>query len=149
VPGAYVAPNPRRPTWQPFSACSTTTPAGGYPPTPARDGIPPTSDKDGPDSTFERALPEADVVISQPFWPAYLTAERMAKAPKLKLAVTVGIGSDHVDLDAAIAHGVTVAEVTYCKHQCLAWAELHQDELRENWERARAGETLMQIEPLR
>ena len=73
-----------------------------------------TSDKDGPGSEFERALPEADVVISQPFWPAYLTAERIAKAPNLKLAVTAGIGSDHVDLDAAIEHGVTVAEVTYC-----------------------------------
>jgi formate dehydrogenase len=73
-----------------------------------------TSDKDGPDSAFEQALPEADVVISQPFWPAYLTAERIAKAPNLKLAVTAGIGSDHVDLDAAIANGVTVAEVTYC-----------------------------------
>ena len=45
-----------------------------------------TSDKDGPDSVFERELPDADVVISQPFWPAYLTAERIAKAPKLKLA---------------------------------------------------------------
>ena len=45
-----------------------------------------TSDKDGPDSVFERELPEAEVVISQPFWPAYLTAERIAKAPKLKLA---------------------------------------------------------------
>jgi hypothetical protein len=31
----------------------------------------------------------------------------------------------------------------------LAWAELHQDELRENWRRARAGETLQPIEPLR
>jgi formate dehydrogenase len=72
-----------------------------------------TSDKEGPDSEFERELPDADVVISQPFWPAYLTAERIAKAPKLKLAVTAGIGSDHVDLDAAIAHGLTVAEVTY------------------------------------
>lgn len=72
-----------------------------------------TSDKDGPDSVFERELPGADVVISQPFWPAYLTAERIAKAPNLKLAVTAGIGSDHVDLDAAIAHGMTVAEVTY------------------------------------
>ena len=72
-----------------------------------------TSDKDGPDSEFERELPDADVVISQPFWPAYLTAERIAKAPQLKLAVTAGIGSDHVDLDAAIAHGITVAEVTY------------------------------------
>jgi formate dehydrogenase len=72
-----------------------------------------TSDKDGPNSTFERELPDADVVISQPFWPAYLTAERIAKAPKLKLAVTAGIGSDHVDLQAAIDHGITVAEVTY------------------------------------
>jgi formate dehydrogenase len=72
-----------------------------------------TSDKSGADSVFERELPDAEVVISQPFWPAYLTAERIAKAPKLKLALTAGIGSDHVDLEAAIAHGVTVAEVTY------------------------------------
>lgn len=72
-----------------------------------------TSDKDGPDSEFERELPDADIVISQPFWPAYLTAERIAKAPKLKLAITAGIGSDHVDLDAAITRGVTVAEETY------------------------------------
>ena len=72
-----------------------------------------TSDKDGPDSVFERELVDADVVISQPFWPAYLTAERIAKAPKLKLAITAGIGSDHVDLQAAIDRGVTVAEVTY------------------------------------
>jgi formate dehydrogenase len=72
-----------------------------------------TSDKDGPDSIFERELPTADVVISQPFWPAYLTAERIARAPKLKLAITAGIGSDHVDLQAAIERGITVAEVTY------------------------------------
>src|SRR5262249_54954729 len=68
-----------------------------------------TSDKDGPDSVFERELPDSDVVISQPFWPAYLTAERIAKAPNLKLAVTAGIGSDHYDLEAAIEHGITVA----------------------------------------
>jgi formate dehydrogenase len=68
------------------------------------------SDKD---AALDRELSDTDVVISQPFWPAYLTAERIAKAPKLKLAITAGIGSDHVDLDAAIAHGVTVAEVTY------------------------------------
>jgi formate dehydrogenase len=71
------------------------------------------SDKDGPGSVFERELPDADVVISQPFWPAYLTAERIAKAKKLKLAITAGIGSDHVDLQAAIDRGITVAEVTY------------------------------------
>ncbi len=73
-----------------------------------------TSDKDGADCAFERELSDADVVISQPFWPAYLTAERIAKAPKLKLAITAGIGSDHVDLQAAMKRGITVAEVTYC-----------------------------------
>jgi formate dehydrogenase len=72
-----------------------------------------TADKDGPDSVFERELAEAEVVISQPFWPAYLTAERIAAAPNLKLALTAGIGSDHVDLAAAIERGITVAEVTY------------------------------------
>jgi len=72
-----------------------------------------TSDKDGPGSVFERELPDADIVISQPFWPAYLTAERIARARKLKLAVTAGIGSDHVDLQAATEKGLTVAEVTY------------------------------------
>jgi formate dehydrogenase len=72
-----------------------------------------TSDKDGADSEFERRLPEAEIVISQPFWPAYLTAERIAKAPNLKLAVTAGIGSDHVDLQAAMDRGLTVAEVSY------------------------------------
>ena len=29
----------------------------------------------------------------------------------------------------------------------LAWAELHQEELEENWRRARAGEILFEIEP--
>jgi len=79
-----------------------------------------TSDKDGPDSVFERELVDAEIVISQPFWPAYLTEERIAKAPKLKLAVTAGIGSDHVALQAAIDRGVTVAEVTYCNSISVA-----------------------------
>ena len=73
-----------------------------------------TSDKDGPDSVLERELPDADIVISQPFWPAYLTKERIAKAPKLKVIITAGIGSDHTDLQAAMDRGITVAEVTYC-----------------------------------
>jgi formate dehydrogenase len=72
-----------------------------------------TSDKEGPDSVLDRELPDADVVISQPFWPAYMTAERIASAPKLKLIITAGIGSDHYDLDAAIGRGITVAEITY------------------------------------
>ncbi len=79
-----------------------------------------TSDKDGPDSEFERELVDADVVISQPFWPAYLTAERIAKAKNLKLALTAGIGSDHVDLAAASEKGVTVAEVTFCNSISVA-----------------------------
>ncbi len=79
-----------------------------------------TSDKDGPDCEFERHLPDADVVISQPFWPAYLTAERIARAPKLKMAITAGIGSDHVDLQAAIDRGITVTEVTYCNSISVA-----------------------------
>ena len=72
-----------------------------------------TSDKDGPNSVFEKELPDAEVVISQPFWPAYMTKERFDKAKKLKLVITAGIGSDHTDLQAAIEKGVTVAEVTY------------------------------------
>jgi formate dehydrogenase len=79
-----------------------------------------TSDKDTDNSVFDQHLAEAEVVISQPFWPAYLTAERIARAPKLKLAVTAGIGSDHVDLDAAIDSGITVAEVTYCNSISVA-----------------------------
>ena len=72
-----------------------------------------TSDKDGPNSRLEKELPDTDVVISQPFWPAYMTRERIAKAPKLKLIITAGIGSDHTDLQAASERGITVAEVTY------------------------------------
>lgn len=73
-----------------------------------------TSSKDGPDSVLEQHLADAEVVISQPFWPAYMTAERIAKAPKLKMALTAGIGSDHVDLAAACERKITVAEVTFC-----------------------------------
>ncbi|MEO5674653.1 MAG: NAD-dependent formate dehydrogenase [Chitinophagales bacterium] len=79
-----------------------------------------TSDKDGVDSLFDRELPDAEIVISQPFWPAYLTSERIAKAKKLKLAITAGIGSDHVDLGAAMKNGITVAEVTYCNSISVA-----------------------------
>jgi formate dehydrogenase len=79
-----------------------------------------TSDKEEPNSVLDRELPDADVVISQPFWPAYLTRARIKKGKKLKLAITAGIGSDHVDLEAAIAHRLTVAEVTYCNSVSVA-----------------------------
>ena len=72
-----------------------------------------TSDKDGADSVFERELADAEIVISQPFWPAYLTAERIGKATKLKLVITAGIGSDHTDLQSASDNDITVTEITY------------------------------------
>ena len=79
-----------------------------------------TAHKDGPDSVFERELIDAEVVISQPFWPGYLTSERIEKAPKLKIAITAGIGSDHVDLQAAIDRNITVCEVTWCNSISVA-----------------------------
>lgn len=79
-----------------------------------------TSDKDGEGSALDRELADAEIVISQPFWPAYITAERIARAPKLKMAVTAGIGSDHVDLQAAMDRGITVTEVTYCNSISVA-----------------------------
>jgi formate dehydrogenase len=79
-----------------------------------------TSSKDGDNSVLDRELPDAEIVISQPFWPAYMTAERIAKAKKLKMIVTAGIGSDHTDLQAAMERNVTVAEVTYCNSHSVA-----------------------------
>lgn len=41
-----------------------------------------------------------------------LCRERIHGAPKLKLILTAGIGSDHIDLHAASEKGITVAECT-------------------------------------
>ena len=79
-----------------------------------------TSDKDGQGCQAEKELIDADVVISQPFFPFYLTRERMESAPNLKMAITAGIGSDHVDLQAAMDHKVDVVEVTYCNSRSVA-----------------------------
>jgi formate dehydrogenase len=79
-----------------------------------------TTDKEGPKSEFERELVDADVVLSQPFFPAYMTAQRFDIAKNLKLCVTVGVGSDHYDLDAANEHKVTVAEVSYSNSRSVA-----------------------------
>jgi formate dehydrogenase len=73
-----------------------------------------TSDKDGSGCEMEKHLKDAIVVISQPFYPFYLTAERQKMAPNLKLALTAGIGSDHVDLEAAMKNKIDVLEVTFC-----------------------------------
>lgn len=61
---------------------------------------------------LDRHLPTTDVLITTPFWPAYVTRERIEHAKQLKLVLTSGVGSDHVDLAAAAEHGVTVAEIT-------------------------------------
>jgi formate dehydrogenase len=73
-----------------------------------------TSDKDGVDSVAAKEVVDADIVISQPFWPFYLTRELIEKSNHLKMAITAGIGSDHVDLQAAMDNKVDVVEVTYC-----------------------------------
>jgi formate dehydrogenase len=70
-----------------------------------------TADRDGPNSTLDQELAEADIVISQACWPARLTAERIARASKLRLVITAGVGSHHIDLEAAARHHVTVAEI--------------------------------------
>jgi len=47
-------------------------------------------------------------------------ADRMAKAKNLKMAITAGIGSDHVDLEAAVARHVDVSEITYSNSLSVA-----------------------------
>ncbi|VVM07032.1 NAD-dependent formate dehydrogenase [Methylacidimicrobium tartarophylax] len=114
-PDGQTVPNPERVDFQPGELLGSVSGALGLRRFLEERGhsLVVTSDKDGPNSRFEKELPDSDVVISQPFWPAYLTKERIARAPKLKLAITAGIGSDHVDLKAANERNITVAEVTF------------------------------------
>ena len=79
-----------------------------------------TNDKDAPGCVAEKELVDADVVISQPFFPFYLTKERIATAKNLKMAITAGIGSDHVDLQAAMDNKIDVMEVTFCNSRSVA-----------------------------
>lgn len=64
------------------------------------------------ESELDRHLTSSDVLITTPFWPAYVTKERISNAPKLRLILTAGVGSDHIDLVAAATKGITVAEIT-------------------------------------
>ena len=79
-----------------------------------------TSDKDAKGCKADKELVDADIVISQPFWPYYLTKEKIESAKKLKMAITAGIGSDHVDLQAAMDNKIDVVEVTYCNSRSVA-----------------------------
>ncbi|WFD01448.1 formate dehydrogenase [Malassezia obtusa] len=71
-----------------------------------------TADKDGPNSTFAREAVDANIIITTPFHPAYVTADVIEKAKDLKACITAGVGSDHVDLDAANKRKIGVYEVT-------------------------------------
>lgn len=53
-----------------------------------------TDDKEGPNSVFQQHIVDADILVTTPFHPAYVTKEIIAKAKNLKLAVTAGVGSE-------------------------------------------------------
>jgi formate dehydrogenase len=71
-----------------------------------------TADKEGDDSEFRKHIVDAEVLITTPFHPAYLNRPQLATAKNLKLCITAGVGSDHIDLDAANERNITVAEVS-------------------------------------
>jgi formate dehydrogenase len=114
-PGGQTTPTPKAIDFKPGELLGSVSGALGLRKWAEQNGhqLIVTSDKEPPNSTLDGELPDAEVVISQPFWPAYMTADRIAEASKLKLIITAGIGSDHTDLEAANKHNVTVAEVTY------------------------------------
>ncbi|GAB5591169.1 formate dehydrogenase (NAD+) [Umbelopsis nana] len=70
-----------------------------------------TDDKEAP-CELDKHLPDTDILITTPFHPAYIGKERFEIAKKLKLAVTAGVGSDHISLAEARKHNVSVVEVT-------------------------------------
>ncbi|KAG6842132.1 hypothetical protein C0991_001625 [Blastosporella zonata] len=71
-----------------------------------------SSDKEGPDSDFQKHIVDAEVLITTPFHPGYLTRDLIEKAKNLKLCITAGVGSDHIDLNAAVDHKIQVLEVS-------------------------------------
>ncbi|CAN3476467.1 formate dehydrogenase 1 [Diutina catenulata] len=80
-----------------------------------------TTDKDPePTSEVDKQLKDAEIIITTPFYPAYVTATRIDNAPNLKMCITAGVGSDHVDLNAANKRNITVTEVTGSNVQSVA-----------------------------
>jgi formate dehydrogenase len=61
---------------------------------------------------LDQNLADAVVLITTPFWPVYVTLEMIESASSLKLILTAGVGSDHIDLAAAAENNITVAEQT-------------------------------------
>ncbi|KAH9833044.1 NAD-dependent formate dehydrogenase [Rhodofomes roseus] len=68
--------------------------------------------KEGPNSDLAKHIVDAEVVITTPFHPGYLTRDLLNTAKNLKLCLTAGVGSDHVDLIAASEKNIDVLEVT-------------------------------------
>ncbi|RDX55077.1 NAD-dependent formate dehydrogenase [Lentinus brumalis] len=71
-----------------------------------------TDDKEGPNSVFQKNIVDAEVLITTPFHPGYLTRDLIDKAKNLKICITAGVGSDHIDLNAAVEKGIEVLEVS-------------------------------------
>lgn len=61
---------------------------------------------------LDKELADAEVLVTTPFWPVYLDRERVERAERLRLVITAGIGSDHIEPGVAADHGITLAEVT-------------------------------------
>src|SRR5690625_5414828 len=60
------------------------------------------------DDDVDEHLSDMDVIISSPFLPAYITKERVKKTHNLKLAITTGVGSTHVELASVVAHKLDI-----------------------------------------
>ena len=69
-----------------------------------------TTDLEGGD--LDKHLPDTEVLITTPFWPLYVDEQTLDSAQNLRLILTAGVGSDHVDLGAAAERNITVAEIT-------------------------------------
>ena len=86
-----------------------------------------TSDKDGPNSIFERELPDAEVVISQPFWIDLHEQHLLALAPHGHIGHTADVHQARPDLPMGkhrqLNHG-----------QCLrGQPDLHDPACRRQW----------------
>lgn len=79
-----------------------------------------TSSKESPNSELDKHIVDCEVIITTPFHPGYITRERIAKAKNLKLCITAGVGSDHIDLNAANKRKISVLEVTGSNVQSVA-----------------------------